>query len=72
MERGGKFLIVIDGKHTYIGTYHIYKSRFYVVLLAVVNADYKFIYANVGVQEEFLIEEYLANQTSELPWTEIY
>lgn len=31
-------------------TYHNYKSRFSVVLMAVVDADYKFIYANVGVQ----------------------
>jgi len=40
--------------------------------LAVVDANNKIIYANVGVQDECLEEEYLANQTSELPWTEIY
>lgn len=47
----------IDGKHIFIqppansgSTFYNYKSRFSILLMAVVDANYKFIYTNVGVQ----------------------
>ncbi|KAK0137742.1 hypothetical protein N1851_026046 [Merluccius polli] len=47
----------IDGKHVYIQTpansgslFYNYKGRFSVVLMAVVDANYKFVYASVGTQ----------------------
>ncbi|KAK0137549.1 Protein ALP1-like [Merluccius polli] len=47
----------IDGKHIYIqppansgSLFYNYKGRFSVVLMAVVDANYKFVYASVGTQ----------------------
>lgn len=47
----------LDGKHIYIqppahsgSTWHNYKSRFSVLMMAVVDANYKFIYISVGTQ----------------------
>ncbi|KAK0152724.1 Protein ALP1-like [Merluccius polli] len=47
----------IDGKHVYIqppansgSLFYNYKGRFSVVLMAVVDANYKFVYASVGTQ----------------------
>nr|XP_055051363.1 uncharacterized protein LOC129437215 [Misgurnus anguillicaudatus] len=47
----------LDGKHIYIqpprksgSFYHNYKGRFSVLMMAVVDANYKFIYASVGTQ----------------------
>lgn len=47
----------IDGKHIYIqppdnsgSLFHNYKGRFSVVLMAVVDANFKFVYASVGTQ----------------------
>ncbi|KAL0148376.1 hypothetical protein M9458_056356 [Cirrhinus mrigala] len=47
----------IDGKHIFIqppansgSTFYNYKSRFSILLMAVVDANYRFIYTNVGVQ----------------------
>lgn len=47
----------LDGKHIYIqppansgSTWHNYKSRFSVLMMAAVDANYKFIYVSVGTQ----------------------
>lgn len=47
----------LDGKHIYIqppghsgSTFRNYKGRFCVVLMAVVDANYRFVYVNVGSQ----------------------
>ncbi|KAK0133221.1 putative nuclease HARBI1 [Merluccius polli] len=47
----------LDGKHIYIqppghsgSTFHNYKGRFSVVLMAVVDAHYRFVYVSVGAQ----------------------
>ncbi|XP_055020896.1 uncharacterized protein LOC129412060 [Boleophthalmus pectinirostris] len=47
----------IDGKHIFIqppaksgSMFHNYKSRFSIILMAVVDANYKFLYASAGTQ----------------------
>lgn len=47
----------VDGKHIYIqapgnsgSTWHNYKHRFSVLMMAVVDANYKFIYISIGTQ----------------------
>nr|XP_033486035.1 uncharacterized protein LOC117258913 [Epinephelus lanceolatus] len=47
----------VDGKHVFIqppansrSVYYNYKSRFSIILMAVVDANYKFVYASAGTQ----------------------
>lgn len=58
----------IDGKHVAIkcppksgSSYYCYKYKFSIVLLSIVDSDYKFICVDVGGMAKIVMEVYLKN-----------